>query len=74
MLNPAGTFTDSVVLPALKGWNSVVTLKDPPAIVTGEGLMVPTVVFELVTLTVADKPPRTCCTAVKFPDESSCAE
>lgn len=68
VLNPAGTPAVSVVLPELTGWNCVAPLLDPPATVTGEAVIVPTAVFELVTGTLAEKPPRNGCVVTKLSD------
>src|SRR5947209_13913109 len=58
-LNPGGTLTDNTVLPEPAGWNCVVVLFEPPPIVTGEVVIVPTLVFEIVTVTLAVVPPAT---------------
>jgi hypothetical protein len=71
--NPAGTPAANVVFPAVAGWKRVVALKDPPAIVTGDVTMVPTLGFELVTATLTEVPPATGCTAARFRDESKTA-
>jgi len=53
------------------GWNAVVLLLDPPDIVTGETVIVPTVVLALVTGTLAEVPPRSDWAVTKLFDESS---
>ena len=69
--NPLGVCAVSVALPACAGWNCVVPMFDPPATVTGEGVMVPTLVSELITFTWADVPPASACVTAKFSDPSS---
>src|ERR1700730_12099425 len=54
VLNPAGVFTVSVVLPALPPVKVVVLLDDPPVNGSDLGLMSPTAVLELLTVTLAD--------------------
>ena len=46
-------------------------LLDPPLIITGEVVIVPIAALELVTGTLAEKPPRNCCVVTKFSDPSS---
>src|ERR1019366_7923280 len=55
--NPVGTSTESVLLPADTGRNPLVAPADPAGIVTGETVIVPTPVFELVTLTLTGGTP-----------------
>src|ERR1017187_2282942 len=50
--NPDGTLTESVLLPADPGKNPLVAPACPARIVTGETVIVPTPVLELVTLTL----------------------
>ena len=58
-LNPDGTSAVSVVVPIAVGSNCVMPALDPPVIVTGEVVMIPTAGLELVTGTLAEKPPPT---------------
>jgi hypothetical protein len=55
--NPVGTSTESVLLPADTGRNPLVAPADPAGIVTGETVIVPTPVFELVMLTLTGGTP-----------------
>src|ERR1035438_1092510 len=50
--NPVGTSTESVLLPADTREQPLVAPADPAGIVTGETVIVPTPVFELVMLTL----------------------
>ena len=59
MLNPLGCVTERVEVPPEAGSNCVEALEAPPAMVTGDVVIVPTVVFELTTGTLNDKPPAT---------------
>src|ERR1039457_1873203 len=52
-----GRLTESVLLPADPGWNPLVAPADPAGIVTGETVIVPTPVLELVTLTLTGGTP-----------------
>src|ERR1035437_1822092 len=58
-----GGLTESVLLPADPGWNPLVAPADPAGIVTGETVIVPTPVFELVTLTLTGGTPVMAATA-----------
>src|SRR5579863_9233272 len=73
VLNP-GALADTVVLPDVAGWNDVVALKLPPVIITGELVIVPTLVLELTTFTLMAALPATGCVVTKFRPESSNAE
>ena len=55
------------------GEKFVVTATDPPSIVTGDVTIVPTLVFELVTLKVTGAPPAIASFSTKFPKEFSSA-
>jgi hypothetical protein len=54
VLNPAGVFTASVVLPELPLVNVVELLDDPPVKASTVGLTVPTALLELLTVTFTD--------------------
>src|ERR1019366_1099113 len=59
-VNPDGTSTEIVELPeapAGPGWKEVVTPAKPAGIVTGEVVIVPALVFELVTFTLTGGTP-----------------
>src|SRR5713226_2833044 len=58
----------------LLGWNSVEPWEFPPVMTTGETVMVPALVLELTTGTLTVSPPRTNCSADRFPPESSITE
>ena len=73
-LKPCGTFSNSVVSPAMNGRNSILARADPPASVTAAGTAAPTFTLELVTVTLTDRPPATGCGRTKFISESSSAE
>jgi hypothetical protein len=72
-LNPDGTLTVKEVLPTAIALNWTVPVDTPPVKTTGDFVIVPTDVVELVTLTDAVTPPATCCAATNFSDESSWA-
>src|ERR1017187_467125 len=55
--NPVGTLTESVLLPEDPGWNPLAAPADPAGIVTGETVIVPTLIFELITLTLTGGTP-----------------
>jgi len=59
VLKPLGWVTDSVVAPPPAGSNCVEALDAPPAMVTGDVVIVPTVPFELRTGISNDIPPAT---------------
>src|ERR1039457_846868 len=79
-VNPDGTSTEIVELPeapAGPGWKKVVTPAEPAGIVTGEVVIVPALVFELVTFTPPGGPlvmGPTPGTPTKSLDESSLAD
>jgi hypothetical protein len=58
-LKPDGTLAEIVVPPDPPGWNDVVAPAEPAGMVTGLVVMVPTLVFELVTLTLTGVPGAT---------------
>jgi hypothetical protein len=59
VLKPGGVESAIVVVPPAFGSNCVVALTESPLKLTGEEVIVPTVVFELVTATFAVSPART---------------
>src|ERR1017187_10119291 len=58
---PAGVTAVNTVVPELAAWNWTVAVLFAPVITAGEPLIVPTAVFELVTVTLAVSPPARAC-------------
>ena len=74
MVKPDGVTTDNVVCevgPPETGWKAVAPVPDPPAIDTGEVVIVPIVVSELVTFTFTLLPPARACVDEKEPSAFS---
>ncbi len=61
---PAGTLTVIVVLPEPAGRNKLLAVADPAGIETGEVMIVPTLVFKLVTVTLTGGTPVIAATGI----------
>ena len=59
VVNPAGVVMTKLVVPDASGWNVVDAKLVPAAKTTGLVTIVPTAVFELVTVTLTVRPVRT---------------